>query len=250
MKILTWNLGYWQHSSYHDEAWAYLCNQLKPDLAFLQEVKPPSWVPCKSFLFEEITRGWGTAIYAPSLALSKKTFSLYPGRVVTASVTLNNGLSLFIASIHAPIIDGRVFLHLANIFAELELMHDSQSAVVGGDLNSARLAEKVWPGHGHGPFFERIDKGDYWIDCCRRFHPTEIQTFFRSSCLHAFQDDHIFASCDLGHHIRACDVLKNELTRRVSDHIPLIAELDLSFNTTLTMLHFDLSQSCLIQGVE
>ena len=69
VKILTWNLGYWQHSSHHDEAWDYLCNDIKPDLAFLQEVKPPPWVPHRTLLFEEIARGWGTAIFAPTLTL-------------------------------------------------------------------------------------------------------------------------------------------------------------------------------------
>ncbi len=50
------------------------------------------------------------------------------------------------------------------------------------------------------------------------------------NCLHPFQDDHIFVSCDLDHHIKASDVLINELTRRVSDHIPLVVELDLRQN--------------------
>ena len=227
MKILTWNLGYWQHSSHHDQAWVYLCNDIKPDLAFLQEVKPPSWVPRRTLLFQEIVRGWGTVIYAPSLALLKKDFSLHPGRVATASIALSDGLSLFVASIHAPIINGRVFPHLANIFAELESYHDSNSVIVGGDLNSARLAEKVWPGNGHGPFFEQIDRGDHWIDCCRKFHSTEIQTFFRANCSNPFQDDHIFTSCDLENRVRAANVINNELTRRVSDHIPLVVEIDL-----------------------
>lgn len=227
MKILTWNLGYWQHSSHHDEAWDYLCNNIKPDLAFLQEVKPPSWIPRHTLLLQEIVRGWGTVIYAPSLTLSKRDFSLHPGRVVTASVALNTGLSLFVASIHAPIINGRVFPHLANIFAELESCHDSNSIIVGGDLNSARLAEKVWPGNGHGPFFERIDRGDCWMDCCRKFHPIEIQTFFRDTCFNPFQDDHIFASCDLENRVKAANVINNELTRKVSDHIPLVVEIDL-----------------------
>lgn len=213
MKVLTWNLGYWQHSSLHAEAWDYLCNDIKPDLAFLQEVKPPSWVPNHAVLFEEIRSGWGTAIFAPALSLSKEGFSLYPGRVAAASIILKKNLSLFVASIHAPIIKNRVFPHLANIFAELESYHAYRSAVIGGDSNSARLAEKVWPGYGHGFFFERIDKGDCWVDCCRQFHPTEIQTFFRDNCLHPFQDDHIFVSCDLENCIRAANVINNELTR-------------------------------------
>ncbi|HHT9145643.1 MAG: hypothetical protein Q7J76_10005 [Candidatus Brocadiaceae bacterium] len=105
MKILTWNLGYWQHSSLHDEAWDYLFNDIKPDTAFLQEVKLPSWIPHHALLFEIITHGWGTAIFDPSLTLSTKDFSLYPGRVASASIALNKNLSLFVASIHAPIIN-------------------------------------------------------------------------------------------------------------------------------------------------
>jgi endonuclease/exonuclease/phosphatase family metal-dependent hydrolase len=226
MKILTWNLGYWQHSSLHNEAWNYLCNDIKPDIAFLQEVRPPSWIPHHTLLFEKITHGWGTALFAPSLTLQKKDFSLYPGRVVAASIVLDKNLPLFVASIHAPIINDRVFPHLAKIFAELESNHACNS-VVGGDLNSARLAEKVWPGNGHGPFFEQIDRGDRWVDCCRKFHPTEIQTFFRADCFNPFQDDHIFTSCDLENRVRAANVINNELTRRVSDHIPLVVEIDL-----------------------
>lgn len=227
MKILTWNLGYWQHSSLHDEAWNYLCNDIKPDIAFLQEVKPPSCIPHHALLFEKVTRGWGTAIFAPSLTLSKKDFSLYPGRVAAASIVLNKNLSLFVASIHAPIINNRVFPHLAKIFVELESYHACNSVVVGGDLNSARLAEKVWPGNGHGPFFEQIDRGHRWVDCCRKFHPIEIQTFFRANCFNPFQDDHIFVSCDLGNRVKVANVINNELTRRVSDHIPLVVEMDL-----------------------
>lgn len=234
MRILTWNLGYWQHSSQHDKAWDYLYNDIKPDIALLQEVKPPSWLPRYAIVFEEITRGWGTAIYTSSLPLSRGYLSSYPGRVALASTMLDGDFPLFIASIHAPIIKGHVFPHLNNIFAELESNGHVCNTVIGGDLNSARLAEKVWPGNGHGPFFERIDSGDPWIDCCRRFNTTELQTFFRDTCVHPFQDDHIFVSRDLSGCIQSCNVMNNDLTRSVSDHIPLIAELDLLYaNTTV-----------------
>jgi len=228
LRILTWNLGYWQYSSHHDKAWDYLCNDLKPDVALLQEVKPPGWLPVHRIVFEEITRGWGTAIYAPSFPLSRQHIASYPGRVALASILLEANFSALIASIHAPIIRGRVFPHLNRIFAELESRKEASSFVVGGDLNSARLAERIWPGNGHGPFFERIDRGDPWIDCCRRFNFAEVQTFFRDTCAHPWQDDHIFVSPDLSCCLRLCNAINNEMTRRVSDHIPLIAELDLS----------------------
>jgi len=226
MKILTWNLGYWQHAKFHDEAWEYLCNELGPDLALLQEVKPPEWVSPDALLFEEITRGWGTAIYAPSLTISKREIPIHPGRVAAATVTVGPEKDVFVASVHAPIINSRVFPHLADIFSQLESMSSDQSAIVGGDLNSARLAETIWPRCGHGPFFERIDAGDRWVDCCRRFHPEEIQTFFRKNGVHPIQDDHLFVSLDLGDHLHACDVIDNDVTRRVSDHIPIVTILD------------------------
>ena len=193
----------------------------------MQEVKPPSSLPQHTIIFEENYQGWGTAIYAPAFALSADFFSVYPKRVVAATIMFN-GWTLLIVSIHAPIINGRVFPHLNNIFAELESKQYGRSTIVGGDLNTARLAEKVWPKHGHGPFFERIDSGNPWIDCCRQFHPEEIQTFFRDTCANPFQDDHIFISNDLSDCLKSCDVINNDITRNLSDHIPLIAELDLS----------------------
>ena len=228
MKILTWNLAYWQFSSHHPGAWDFLCNEIKPDFALLQEVKPPPWVDRDALIFEEITRGWGTAIYCPHLVLSKETIPLFPGRIAAGSLNWGADMTLFVASIHAPIIKGRVFPHLVNIFSELEMRLDSQTMIVGGDLNSARLAEKVWPGNGHGPFFERIDKGDRWIDCCRQFNAEEIQTFFRKGSLNPFQDDHVFVSPDLAPHLRSCAVINNDVTRKLSDHVPVVAELDIT----------------------
>lgn len=227
IKVITWNLGYWQHAWKHTEAWDYLCNTIKPDIALLQEVKPPSGLNGKNIIFEEVYKGWGTAIYSPSFSLMKDHISIHPGRVALASVPLNRNTSLFIASIHAPIIKNRVFPHLDNLFKEIESRMKMCSTIIGGDLNSARLAEQVWPGNGHGPFFERIDKCDPWVDCSRKFNPVEIQTFFNKRTKRAFQDDHIFVSADLSALVASCFSLNNDFTRDVSDHIPLIAEIDL-----------------------
>jgi endonuclease/exonuclease/phosphatase family metal-dependent hydrolase len=227
VKIVTWNLGYRQHRHYHDEAWVFLCDELRPDLVLLQEAKPPPWNPKHGILLEELTHGSGTAIYAPSLSLSRKPFSAYPGRVASALIDIGSETRLFVASVHAPIIGGRVFPHLAGILTALEAMRGSRGAIVGGDLNSARLSEVVRPGCGHGPFWDRIDRGDPWVDCCRRFHQREVQTLFGERAVHPFQADHVFVSRSLGGRVTACDVVDTELTRRVSDHIPIVVELDL-----------------------
>jgi hypothetical protein len=44
MRIVTWNMDYWQHHAVHAEAWHWLLDELDPDLALLQECVPPDWV--------------------------------------------------------------------------------------------------------------------------------------------------------------------------------------------------------------
>ena len=60
----------------------------------------------------------------------------------------------------------------------------------------------------------------------RKFHKTEVQTFFRKGSIHPFQDDHLFVSKDLFEIVNSCYVLNNQVTREVSDHIPIICEID------------------------
>lgn len=96
--------------------------------------------------------------------------------------------------------------------------------IVGGDLNTARLCEKVWP--GHGPFFERLSDSIFF-DCFQKFHEKEEQTFFRKGSKNPFQDDHIFVSKNLAEKVKTCYVLNNENTRNLSDHIPIICEIDI-----------------------
>jgi exonuclease III len=225
VKLVTWNLGFWQFRKQHTEAWAYLRNEIQPDIALLQEVRIPDLASDEAVVFRSVDRDWGIAIYTRGLALDVLTVpSQYPKRIATATVRIN-GLAVALASIHAPIINNRVFPHLDHIFDDLEAILKDHSAIVGGDLNSARLCEVVWPNCGHGPFFDRIERGPF-VDCHWQFHRKEIQTYFRKNSRHPFQDDHIFASPDIAKRFTSCAVLDNDTTRRVSDHIPIVAEID------------------------
>jgi len=99
------------------------------------------------------------------------------------------------------------------------------AVVIIADLNTARLAEKVWPGYDHGSFWERMEQGAL-VDCCQRVNMKELQTFFRKNSKHPFQDDHLFISRILALGLKRCDVIHTDVTRRVSDHIPLFIELN------------------------
>jgi endonuclease/exonuclease/phosphatase family metal-dependent hydrolase len=175
-------------------------------------------------VFRPLRPSWGTAIYSRIGALEELQLGRYPGRVAAASLSTGPWRGLHVASIHAPIIGGHVFPHLSHIFDDIEAAFANKPAVVGGDLNSARKAESVWPNSGHGPFFERMEAGEL-VDCHRKFHPEEVQTFFRLGTVNAFQEDHLFASKDVAEQVIECRVINNEITRRVSDHIPLVAEI-------------------------
>ena len=224
MRVITWNLGYWQHKSRHDKAWAYLREEIRPDLALLQEVSPPELQEDEYILFKTVNRDWGTALYARNTPLEELRIEEYADRVAAAQLQVSTGQGIAAVSVHAPIIEGRVFPYLAEIFDEIESVVGKRTFIVGGDLNSARLAEKVWPGHGHGPFFERLAESVFF-DCHRKFHDVEQQTFFRSGGKYPFQDDHLFVSHDLADRVECCNVLNNEVTRSVSDHIPLLTEI-------------------------
>jgi exonuclease III len=224
MKVVTWNLGYWQHQKNHTEAWKYLREEIKPDVALLQEINPPALPKGEYLLFKKIRMNWGTALYTRNMPFEEIHVKKYSERVVAAKLELSKGRIIIAVSIHAPIINGRVFPHLDNIFDEVKTIVSDQTFIVGGDLNTARLAEKTWPGHGHGPFFKRLEESIFF-DCFRKFHDAEQQTFFRNGMRYPFQDGHLFVSRDLFCGLQACDVIDNTTTHRVSDHIPALAEI-------------------------
>ena len=72
MQVATWNMGYWGHSKAHDEAWRWLLNDLRPDIALLQECVVPDWVADDyTVIFERAYPGsrqrWGTAVVSRGL---------------------------------------------------------------------------------------------------------------------------------------------------------------------------------------
>lgn len=227
MRVITWNVGFWLHRSKHDEAWTYLREQIKPDIALLQEVSPPLPLKDENLFFKQIHSGWGTALYTRGLPASELTIaSKYSSRLASANIESSSKQKIMAISIHAPIINGRVFPHLSEIFDSVESKVRNHSFIVGGDLNTARLAEKVWPGYGHGPFFTRLSQSIFF-DCHHKFHATEEQTYFRKNSKYPFQDDHLFVSQDIAERVKSCSILDNETIRNFSDHLPVIAEISI-----------------------
>ena len=90
MKVVTWNLGFWQHRSNHDKAWTYLREQITPNLALLQEVSTVRPQSDESILFKRIHQNWGTALCTRNLPLKELTLETgYPNRVAAAQILIS-----------------------------------------------------------------------------------------------------------------------------------------------------------------
>src|SRR6266540_4549553 len=110
MRVVTWNMGMGpgrQHlPGAHDQAWHYLLG-LGPDLAFLQETLPPSWVRGEGTVVHGPFKQWGSAIFSPRFPLGPhplaedhhlRKLGTY---LAFATVSLPDGSDVFAVSVHA-----------------------------------------------------------------------------------------------------------------------------------------------------
>jgi hypothetical protein len=110
MKIVTWNM-----SRRHQEAgWAYLLNEINPDIALLQEVYPPDRFKTSHLLYTPIggSRNWGSAVYTSNFPIREVRVERYRGWVAAGVIQLHEGFSIIAVSIHAQIIKNYVFPNL------------------------------------------------------------------------------------------------------------------------------------------
>lgn len=72
-------MGYWGHSKFHDDAWRWLFDELKPGLALLQECVIPDWVHDRAHVRfgqaypKSHNQKWGTALVAIGIPFTPVT---------------------------------------------------------------------------------------------------------------------------------------------------------------------------------
>src|SRR4051794_21927864 len=69
MRVVSWNMAYWQRRAQWREAWAFLTKELAPDIALLQEAVVPNGLDYEQFVTPALEGGtslkqlaWGSAI--------------------------------------------------------------------------------------------------------------------------------------------------------------------------------------------
>lgn len=232
MKIVTWNMN-----GRGEATWHYLMDKIAPDLAFLQEARPPSTLPDTNLVYQRIPADnyrWGSAIYAPKLLVAERIVTGHEGWVGAGEMTLPNGMDVVVVSVHGSMISspkmGYVFPNLDNLFRrDLQPLLNNREFILGGDLNASRLYGKLYsrdyyPSDVHGEFFDWVESHGF-VNCHRKFHDSEEQTVFTSNTKNPYQIDYLFVSEGLSPFVTSCYVLKNSETLKLSDHIPVILEL-------------------------
>ncbi len=214
----------------HDEAWSYLLDELRPDVALVQEALvtkleaarrdhavticglEPSVLAGTAVLVRGLESGAG-----PALDISPHTYAV-PVEVQTAAGPL------VVVSVH--VYPGeKQHADLARLVAELARALPGRPALVGGDFNSARHFDTVYGGKKHATFFDSMGTAGFhqahWA-----LHGREVQSFWGKQAKEKYQDDHFFLSQRWAPRVRTCEVVDNDLVRRVSDHGPVVLELD------------------------
>jgi len=99
MKLISWNMNYWQQKDNHDLAWDYLVNTINPDIALLQETVVPELYKEQTVFLESHTCRvqdpikWGTCVYINKDLLQKSSFKnvteLYVDNVYVDNESIN-----------------------------------------------------------------------------------------------------------------------------------------------------------------
>lgn len=252
MRVITWNMGLVTGGKtrlrLHDQAWHYLLG-LGPDLAFVQEALPPSWVPARGSLVHGPFTQWGSAIFSSRYPLQR--FTPPPGSnlhalgsyLALATASLPDGSEAFIASVHArhgkastaqmgglnpevakrrsvaaPMVNDVTFLGLAEQVTD--------PFILAGDWNTARTQSSKTAGL---QFFERVTERG-WHDCVwdrpQDGEKEEVRTWFGGGTT-LIQDDHAFCDKGLGAKLRSVWVAEDGATHLgLSDHAPLVLDFD------------------------
>jgi exonuclease III len=235
MKILTWNLDYWKRTpEQRTNAWDYLFNNLNPDIALLQEIKPPnSEMDNKSFLYHEIDgkRKWGTALFS-KFPIKRELYSVkgYEGAsgLITAEISISKSLTLTLINIYGLLDNnGYATTTMHHLLSDLTPILDhkgTRQIILGGDFNVSKQFDEKYNWPSHKIVFDRIEDFGL-VNCTQKFYSNHVQTHVHNKSKFEWQDDYLFTSDSLIDEITDCQVISGDKILEFSDHYPVTIEL-------------------------
>ena len=227
MRIVSWNMGCAtkRYCRMRDEAWRLLLG-LEPDIVLVQEamLDVPVWLRDEGTFFIKPAyagQGWGSGVLVRA-AVTKELPLTSPGSFISAVEVEQPGGPILIASIHVcP--DKNLAKNMEMLGDVLTPLLAGRRFIVGGDLNSGRHFDAVNKRSSHRRFLDKLATLEA-NDCHFALNGREVQSYW-GRAIEAYQLDHLFVDAAAAPAVRACDVLTNDETRRLSDHSPLVLDL-------------------------
>lgn len=232
-------MDYWKRNNLQrKDAWMYLTKELQPDIALLQEIKPP-------ILFDEThdihyhkngqKSNWGTAIISKKYSYFKYHFnSYYKGSagLMCFDFRISNKIILTVINIYGKI-DSNLYatttIHhmLSDLTPILHKQKKDRFIIMGGDFNVSIQWDEKYSGKdpSHKLIFDIIkDLG--MINCTKKNYGEHVKTHTHSKSDFPWQNDYVFISKNLEDFLVSCKVHNDQKNLAFSDHYPVQIELD------------------------
>lgn len=257
MRVVSWNLAGAPHTyrvQRYDAALIYLRDHLSADVALLQEVRFDSRLGevLSEYAVLNCARPgdlWGSAV----LVRGRRARSLSPNAggaldmltsyLAYTEVEAGRLGDIRLVSAHAPPsrapeeladsvtlrfpVRGCGVWHSDVIVSELAGWLKGQPFIVGGDWNeSPSLWDDTYGVENGAEFFAAV-RALGWVDGARHLHPGsgDLRTLFRTGSK-AYQIDHVFTDSLTAQHLTKVFVEQPPGVGELSDHAPLVVELD------------------------
>jgi len=230
------------NSDQYEKAWAYLRDEIQPDVALLQETLVPDDALRSTIFFPSYTdlraHRWGTAIYVNSATIpnfNKEQADVTReclkdltdlGKTIVARLVLSDGEPYTFVSLHTDTARyGRIpestdypeVDHLNRLFRNGPLGQLKRRFVIGGDFNADPQRWKE-----HVAVFDWLRESGFHE--CLGAH---VNTFHSPRAQGVIQDDHIFIPNAMRNKITSCTVIDDDTTKSLSDHGIVVLDLEI-----------------------
>ena len=237
LKLASWNMAHWSHAKHGEEAWQFFTGELDSEILLFQEAFPTdSVIDSGQCLWRPIggSRNWGSGIYSGKYHVRRYPVdSNFAGAVEVAEVDISDDFKPIVISLYGlleKILNTsyaipnlhRIFSDLTGILEGGDTKH---RVILGGDLNASVQVDESISGNPHRVLFDRIREFGL-VNCFDRFFDDFVQTHRHGRSDKPWQNDYFFISRKLEKHLVDCRVIDNEAVRKLSDHNPVVIELD------------------------
>lgn len=234
ISVVTWNMDYWKRNKeQRQDAWDYLTDEIRPDIALLQEcVPPPDMSKEYNVIYREIggTRNWGSAVLTRGYPIKEVEFeNSLPGCVVATEVEVP-GIILTAISVYGMLCKynyATTTMHriLSDLTPLLHGQRGSRTFIMGGDYNVSPQWDERYKHRdpSHQLVFDRIEDLKL-VNCTLQYFGKLVQTNHHARSNYPWQNDYLHASKELAAKMMSCKVLDDERVREFSNHVPVLAQ--------------------------